>query len=249
MAESLWPPESTILHTQRKGHAYLASPFMETTSPENNKPASKAASHGNPFMSASKQAMPEQIKLSPNQSSTRKTELLILSTARSLLRTDYIKYLEAELPRWANGGLWSHKTSKTKHPTTATTIATTSTPDFRDLQLVYSEVCKLHTRMEDDAIRSRIALIRLHLEYLKTLEGWQKRHDKGRIGRGEATCIIDQILRLTHSNRATLSKAQCNVLRAQFHERKRYGKRWAVLVDRLGKSILFLCSAKVMALV
>ena len=166
----------------------------------------------------------------------------VISAARSVLRTDYLEYLEAEVPRWAQGGLWDHEPDSDSQLFTAD-------PDYLDLQIAYSDVCQLHTWMEDDVIRSRMALIRLHLEYLRTCESWQTRRGKGRIGRGDATCIIDHILQKTHPDWPTLSKTQCSTLRARFHERKRYGKRWAVLADELGKSILFLCSPKVAAIV
>jgi hypothetical protein len=239
-----WPLETPILQIQTEGHSYQASSHNEKRDPNNNGRASQApsAGTGNSSWTANQQIFPDLIKFSENKTSPKKTEMSVISAARSVLRTDYLEYLEAELPRWANGGLWDHEPGNDSQLVTAD-------PDYHDLQIAYFDVCQLHTRMEDDVLRSRMALIRLHLEYLRTCESWQTRRGKGRIGRGDATCIIDHILQKTHYDWPTLSKTQCSTLRARFHERKRYGKRWAVLADELGKSILFLCSPKVAAIV
>ena len=239
-----WPRETRILQVQNEGHSHQALSHNEKTCLNNNRRVSQAppAGTGNSSLLANQLTLPGLIRSSENQNPPKKTEISVISAARSILRTDYLEYLEAELPRWAKGGLWDHEPGSDSQLVPAD-------PDYYDLQIAYSDVCQLHTWMEDDVIRSRMALIRLHLEYLRTCKSWQARRGKGRIGRGDASCIIDHILQKTHHDWPTLSKAQCSTLRARFHERKRYGKRWAVLADELGKSILFLCSPKVAAIV
>ena len=232
---------------QHEGHLYQCSSPNEKTGSNNHRLESQAPSAvtGNSSLPATQQQTISDIFRPPeNQTAPKKTEVSVISAARSILRTDYLEYLEAELPRWAKGGLWVHE------PGSSDGQLFIADPDYYDLQIAYSDVCQLHTWIEDDVIRSRMALIRLHLEYLRTCESWRTRRGKGRrIGRGDSTCIIDHILRKTHHDWPMLSKAQCSRLRARFHERKRYGKRWAVLADGLGKSILFLCSPKVAAMV
>ena len=238
-----WPLQTPILQLQNKGRSHQASSHNEKTRPNNKRRVSQTLSAGTSDSSlpANQQSSPNCIRSPEAPTSPKKTESSVVSAARSFLRTDYLDYLEAELPRWAKGGLWDHEPGRDSQ--------SSADPDYHDLQIAYSDVCQLHNWMEDDVIRSRMALIRLHLEYLRTCESWQTRQGKGRIGRGDATCIIDHILRKTHHDWPTLSKKQCGTLRARFHERKRYGKRWAVLADELGKSILFLCSPKVAAIV
>lgn len=234
------------LQVQHEGHSYQCSSHNEKTGPNKDRLASQAlpAVTGNLSLPANQQTFSDISRSSENQTAPKKTEVSVISAARSILRTDYPEYLEAELPRWAKGGLWDHE------PGSSDGQLLIADPEYYDLQIAYSDVCQLHTWIEDDVIRSRMALIRLHLEYLRTCESWRTRRGKGhRIGRGDSTCIIDHILRKTHHDWPTLSKAQCSRLRARFHERKRYGKRWAVLADGLGKSILFLCSPKVAAMV
>ena len=237
----LGPP---ILQTQSVEHSCKTLPRNKKTSPNNNRRATQAPSPGasNSYLPANRQTFPDSVGSSEKQISPKKSEMSVISAARSVLRIDYLEYLEAELPRWAKGGLWDHGPGSDSQPVVAD-------PDYHNLQIAYSDVCQLHIWMGDDMIRSRMALIRLHLEYQRTCESWQARRGKGRIGRGDATSIIDHILQKAHHDWPKLSKTQCSTLRARFHERKRYGKRWAVLADGLGKSILFLCSPKVAAIV
>lgn len=107
--------------------------------------------------------------------------------------------------------------------------------------------------MEEDAIYSRIALAKLHLEYLRVYEALRRhvseKRKRSTAGRGDATCIIDNILQQLHPDWASLSEAQHRAVRNKFHERNRYGKRWVILANGLGKGILLLCSPKMVALV
>ncbi|EAW17485.1 uncharacterized protein NFIA_074010 [Aspergillus fischeri NRRL 181] len=98
-----------------------------------------------------------------------------------------------------------------------------------------------------------MALIRLHLEYTKTHQSWKNDSRQATvastIGRGDATRIIDTILESIHEGWRNLSNKRQSDLRAKFHERKKYGKRWLLLADRLGPGILLLCSTKMANLV
>lgn len=239
-----WSLDSTPFHTPSGEHSLQPSSDDVHMSLESSRRGSQASSpgSGNSPSPTKDQTLSESSRFPENQTSLKKSEMAVILAAKSILRADYLEYLEAELPRWAKGGLWDHGSGNNNRLVTADS-------DYYDLQIAYSDVCQLHTWIEDDVIRSRMALIRLHLEYLRACEGWQKRRVKGRIGRGDATCIIDHILQKAHHDWPTLSKAQCSTLRTRFHERKRYGKRWAVLADELGKSILFLCAPKVAAIV
>lgn len=166
---------------------------------------------------------------------------IVVPASRNILREDYIQLLEMELPRWKRDGLW-HDTQSLK--------PTTGTSGYKELELAYSSVCQLDVRMGDDAIRNRMALIRLHSEYTKTYQTWkaqqQSRNDQPTtIGRGDATLIIDAILESIHQGWNTFDHRRRSELRAKFHDRKRYGKRWLLLANALGPSILLLCSSKV----
>jgi hypothetical protein len=168
-----------------------------------------------------------------------KARRTVVVASKTILREDYRQYLEAELPRWMTDGLG--KQPEPLRPTVASS-------GYRDLELAYSNVCQLDMRMGDDVIRSRMALIRLHLEYLRACESGKSHRDTGRqstgIGRGDASVVIDHILQGIHQAWSTLDDAGRSALRAKFHDRKRYGKRWSVLADALGPSILLLCSTR-----
>jgi hypothetical protein len=168
-----------------------------------------------------------------------KAHRTVVVASKTILREDYHQYLEAELPRWISNGLC-------KQPEPLRSTAASS--GYRDLELAYSNVCQLDMRMGDDVIRSRMALIRLHLEYLRACESGRAHRDTGRqpagIGRGDASVVIDDILQGTHQGWSSLDDAGRSALRAKFHDRKRYGKRWSVLADALGPSILLLCSKR-----
>jgi hypothetical protein len=62
------------------------------------------------------------------------------------------------------------------------------------------------------------------------------------IGRGDATSMIDNILQNIHPDWGNIKAQKKSTLRAKFHDEKRYGKRWSILVAGVGPSILFLCS-------
>ena len=67
---------------------------------------------------------------------------------------------------------------------------------------------------------------------------------KGGVGRGDMTLMIDNILEQTTPNWSELGSKRKLQLRALFHERKRYGKRWSVFREEIGAAILLVCSGQ-----
>ena len=157
--------------------------------------------------------------------------------AQSILRDDTLQYLEAELPRWRVEALWSN--TKTISGTASQRSA------FSELEIAYSSVCQLDVRMGDDAIRHRMALVRLHLEYVRACEPHNGQRSTKAIGRGGASVIIDTILMHYHDGWDALDDRKRSDLRSKFHDRKRFGKRWLYLVDALGLGILLICSTRI----
>lgn len=177
----------------------------------------------------------------------------VIRDSRDILRADYLDYLESMLPScsFAGGG---EGAAAICAPPEGQQRRSSGASDFQGLRLAYSAVCQLDARMEADAVSGRIALMRLQLEYLRVHDGLRRREASGKrkrstTGRGDATCIIDEIMRQLHRDWNSLSEARRRALRAKFHERKRYGKRWIILASGLSKGILLLCSAKVVAMV
>ncbi|KJK76278.1 hypothetical protein H634G_08418 [Metarhizium anisopliae BRIP 53293] len=163
-----------------------------------------------------------------------------ISAARTSIRTDYFRFLEINLGRWAQGGLWQ---------TSGPLDQTAGMNMYDSLQVLYLRVCRLDMRIRDDAIRSRVALVLLHLKYEETCRQWNARASRypkptSRVGRGSISSIIDSILENAHPEWTTANSRQKAELRAKFHDQKRFGKRWWMLVDVLGPSILILCSSR-----
>ncbi len=172
-------------------------------------------------------------------SSPRKNrKVSLVRAALSILRPDFLECLAAELPRWVRWGLWEH----TSHLDDAAISSGPGT--YYKLQAAYAAVCSLQTRIGDDYIRIRIALLELHNEYLRACNIPPLHNEERSAGRGHLTFIIDQIMVRIHGDWATLDDLERTTRRKQFHDHKRHGKRWAVLVDGLGKGVLFLASAK-----
>lgn len=165
----------------------------------------------------------------------------VLAASQNILREDYLTFLEMELPRWKRGGLWQDPQLFKLPPRSS---------GYKSLEIAYSQVCQLDARMCDDIIRNRVSLIRLHLEYTNTFHTWksqrqsQKNQSTG-IGRGDSTLIIDAIHESIYPEWHTFDDRRRFELRAKFHDRKRYGKRWLSLMNAVGPSILLLCSTKV----
>ncbi|KID61221.1 hypothetical protein MBR_10253, partial [Metarhizium brunneum ARSEF 3297] len=163
-----------------------------------------------------------------------------ISAARTSIRTDYFRFLEINLGRWAQGGLWQ---------TSGPLDQTAGMNMYDSLQVLYLRVCRLDMRIRDDAIRSRVALVLLHLKYEETCRQWNARSSRypkqtSRVGRGSISSIIDSILENAHPEWTTANSRQKAELRAKFHDQKRFGKRWWMLVDVLGPSILIICSSR-----
>lgn len=160
--------------------------------------------------------------------------------ARTCIRADYIQFLEMNLPHWTRDGLWPQKWP---------TEPMVGLHGYNKLQRAYSCVCRLDQRMGDDPIRSRMAMIFLYSEYEKGYQQWKAQNqDKTKtitgVGRGNASSMIDNILASTHPEWNTCDARETADLRAKFHDRKRYGKRWWILVNALGPGILVLSSSK-----
>jgi hypothetical protein len=106
-------------------------------------------------------------------------------------------------------------------------------------------MCELDLRIGQDQIRKRAALVLLDCKYKEALVEWQSREkpqsSKGSIGvgRGDASAMIDNILGHMHPDWNSYDARQRSKLRDKFHNEKRHGKRWAVLVTALGPSVLF----------
>ncbi|KAM3457086.1 hypothetical protein MY5147_008955 [Beauveria neobassiana] len=157
------------------------------------------------------------------------------SVQQPVIRPDWLTFLEAELPRWALWGLWEGAAD-------VTPPAKGGGHEYHSLQVAYSAVCFLEKRVDYDSIRCRIALVELHREYERACTNRQEIEERRRIGWGVSSSTIDYILKNTHSNWSLLSESQRKSRRSQFHDRKRYGKRWAVLTDGLGTGIVLLSS-------
>ncbi len=180
----------------------------------------------------------QQGLFSSNSTSPRNKKMMTLAgAALSILRTDYLEYLATELSRWVQWGLWEH----TSH---VDVLTANESGIYSKLQAAYNAVCLLQTRIGDDSIRCRIALLELHFEYLRACSIPQLHEESHSSGRGRLTSIIDQTMPRIHREWDSLDDVQRKARRTQFHNHKRHGKRWAILVDGLGKGILFLASTK-----
>lgn len=160
------------------------------------------------------------------------------------MRDDYMKFLVDSIPRWAVNGLW-------REAITPNALAAESS--YQKLANVYSCLCRLDIRMEDDAIRKRIAMMLLHLQYenivkARPQKSLESQPEPGRRGRGRTSRIVDTLLQNIHVDWYHVDQQRKSELRARFHEHKRYGKRWALLVSRLGHAILFLCSPEIITI-
>ena len=185
-------------------------------------------------------------------SSQDASELLVRSLSQNILYEDFYSLLESELPRWTREGLCHETSQKPSDPTHSTTSTTTNTLPlptlYSKLERAYLAVCQLNARMGDDMVRNRIALIQLYREYTEIQQGQRQISPSNRIestvGRGYASQAIDRILENIHEGWATLNQRRRAELRAKFHDRKKYGKRWSQLSNALGPGILLICSTK-----
>lgn len=212
------PPSSRRMGAATHRNGPSISRRRETTSRRDAKPRSRKASKDSPDSLG---------------------DLIVQCLSRNVLCEDFHTLLESELPRWTREGLRNDALQNTTHP---------NSPRSK-LEMAYLAVCQLNSRMSDDLVRSRMALIRLHLEYTETHRARQYHaagggRDASTVGRGGASHVIDGILRNIHEGWEALDAARRAKLRAKFHDRKRYGKRWAQLADAFGHGILLICSSK-----
>ncbi|KAG6214738.1 hypothetical protein E4U50_008357 [Claviceps purpurea] len=166
----------------------------------------------------------------------------VTSMVQTCLRPDYRQFLQANLPRWVRNGLWHNNWSNSGDNGTRS-------DRFANLQRVYSCFCQLDVRMKDDSIRSRMVMVLLHLEFEKMYHDWkcgkvELLEPMTSMGRGNISAVIDQILEKTHPEWSLAEPKQKAEFRAKFHNRKRHGKRWWMLMDTLGPSVLLLCSSR-----
>ncbi|ATY66448.1 hypothetical protein A9K55_000673 [Cordyceps militaris] len=163
---------------------------------------------------------------------------------RNYIREDAITLLTRNIPQWSKEGLW--------HEKFAPGGDLLATPGEGGLAHVYSCICRFESRMGNDAIRTRAAMVILQAKYDALIAqrlSEQPCIQGARRGRGYASVMVDRLLQSIHPGWETANKEHKAELRAKFHERKRYGKRWSVLTTHLGYGILFLASSELAAAV
>ncbi|PYH97269.1 hypothetical protein BO71DRAFT_481292 [Aspergillus ellipticus CBS 707.79] len=162
------------------------------------------------------------------------------------IREDFVCFIEKNIPHWRVNGLWYRS---------ALSDPNWGISGYESLQNIYSCMCELDIRINHDPIRRRAALVLLDAKYKEALADWQSQKSPKRckesigVGRGDASAMIDNILARMHSDWGTYNSRRRAELRSKFHNDKRYGKRWSILVGVLGPSILFLCSPQLVKLV
>ncbi|KAF5127077.1 Aurovertin biosynthesis cluster transcription factor aurF [Metarhizium anisopliae] len=170
----------------------------------------------------------------------------LVTVAKACVRSDFVQFLEMNLSRWCQHGLWGRERSSGRMA---------RVDKYEKLQTAYSYICQLDARMKDDAIRSRMAMVFLHLEFEKTCRECRSNHPgeakaktmTGR-GRGKISSMIDRILENTHPSWRFADAREKVEMRTNFHNQKRYGKRWWTLVNTLGCGILLLCSSSLVGM-
>ncbi|KAK7932037.1 hypothetical protein PG985_002749 [Apiospora marii] len=171
-------------------------------------------------------------------------EATIESISQDILCEDYHTFLKSELPRWTAHGIWDEPAELLELPV----VSPASSEECRSLEKAYLVVCQLESRMGHDMIRSRMALVQLHLEYTRMHEALRGLESNvtspSTVGRGGSSRVIDGILQIIHNDWASLDQQRLSELRGKFHYRKKCGKRWAQLADMLGRGILLFSSAK-----
>jgi hypothetical protein len=155
----------------------------------------------------------------------------------NIMRDDYLQYVKREVSSWE------------KHCLGESTVhldeQSSETATYTDLELAYLAVCRLDNMVGTETIHSRMALIRLHREYVRTCESWTAEGSNlTDVGRGNTSFIIDHILQRIHTDWESLDETARGALRARFHNQKRFGKRWVLVVEALGPGILLICSQK-----
>lgn len=185
----------------------------------------------------------QKVRLNPSDT---ETELILKYLSQNMLCEDFYSFLDSKVPCWIRQGIWNEHENEVQKPAEPDPASSVS-PYFK-LEQAYRTVCQISSRMGDDLVRDRVGLIRLHLEFMETHRVRRHRSSSKRttstVGRGDATHVIDRILENIHEGWTTLSQARRAELRAKFHERKKYGKRWSQLANALGPGLLLICSTK-----
>ncbi|KAJ5768704.1 hypothetical protein N7520_003263 [Penicillium odoratum] len=157
------------------------------------------------------------------------------------IRDDFVFFIQENLPYWKINGLFD--TSALSNPNCGGS-------GYESLKNIYSCMCELDLRIDHDQIRKRAALVLLDAKYKEALADWDSQKepqwskDSVGVGRGDSSGMIDNMLGRMHPDWNSYDARRRSKLRAKFHNEKRHGKRWAVLVAGLGPSILFLCSSQ-----
>ncbi|POS74646.1 hypothetical protein DHEL01_v206953 [Diaporthe helianthi] len=235
----------------------LASPMvdhMDAMPMDSQSPLSRTLSFGPVEPAFGANNSPLASPVDDGQIHTHQRKIKTLS--QNALCEDYYSLLKSELPRWACEGLWLETQVKplgllSASPSTKVPV-TTASSSYPKLEKAYLAVCQLDTRMGDDVVRNRIALIQLHLEYTQTHEAMRRRNSSSSaggktastVGRGDASQVIDRILESTHGEWDALDQRRRAELRAKFHDRKKYRKHWSQLADALGPGILLVCATR-----
>ncbi|KAL1872680.1 hypothetical protein Daus18300_004226 [Diaporthe australafricana] len=251
-----------------------SSPVQDPSSPEHRGTFAPGRQARTQVKLSKRLTRPHRRRRESNVSSDA-TELIIKTLSQNVLCDDYYGLLKSELPRWAREGLWpetpqkplglSSCSSSSSYPSSSTALSLNTSAlagppaSYLKLERAYLAVCQLDTRMSDDVVRNRIALIQLHLEYTQTHETMRRRNSSSSpgagggsgsgktastVGRGDASHVIDRILENTHGEWEALDQRRRAELRAKFHDRKKYGKRWSQLADALGPGILLVCATR-----
>lgn len=172
------------------------------------------------------------------------TDLMITGLSQNILCPNFYSLLESELPQWTREGLWHESTQNLE----ATRNTSPPPSSYFKLEKAYRVVCRLDSRISSDLVRNRMALIQLHLEFTELHQVHRQTPTSNRTtstrGRGEASHAIDHILKSLHKDWDRLGQKQQAQLRLEFHNKKKYGKRWDQLADALGPGILLICSTK-----
>ncbi|KAM3497786.1 hypothetical protein MY10362_008876 [Beauveria mimosiformis] len=181
---------------------------------------------------------------------TKKASVLHLQ----LIRHDYLAYLRENLEHWVKEGLWCEDM--------LTTTPELAEPNTETLRHTYYRVCETERRTEDNCVRNRAAMVTLHEQYEKTVKDNSSGAATGRQqqrlalapfttrGRGHASLIVDRLLERIHGAEwMAADKRRKTELRVRFHDRKRYGKRWAALAAHAGPGILFLPAPELASIV
>ncbi|KAM3449675.1 hypothetical protein MY3296_006759 [Beauveria thailandica] len=186
-----------------------------------------------------------------NALNTKKASVLHLQ----LIRHDYLAYLRENLEHWVKEGLWCEDM--------LTTTPELAEPNTETLRHTYYRVCETERRTEDNCVRNRAAMVALHEQYEKTVKGNSsgaattgRQQERSALtpfttrGRGHASLIVDRLLERIHGAEwVAADKRRKTELRVRFHDRKRYGKRWAALAAHAGPGILFLSAPELASMV